>query len=193
METLVHISPNVEREVLSAPDGTLIAEKSGDGYRLKAQPSPGVFAPIHELLTTYPLELIALILDQKRVSYVCDEISREEDPSRIHTILETDFLAYFRPQDLGGRRILDFGCGSGASTMFLARTCVDSEIIRSRLTARVPRYREGAPGSLWSQKRTFSEVTFRDGTAHRSRPIRFDRFECCFRTLAAGGENRTHA
>ena len=98
-------------------------------WRVRAEPDLGLFVPILELETTYPPELVETIVVAKGVAYTCDEISREESPSRAQGILANDFLAYFRPKDLEGKRILDFGCGSGASTMFLARTFASCEVV----------------------------------------------------------------
>ena len=65
----------------------------------------------------------------KGPSYVCNEIARDEDPSYVEFELKTDLLAYFAPEEFAGRRILDFGCGSGASTMILHRLFPSAEII----------------------------------------------------------------
>ena len=88
-----------------------------------------IFSPQKEWETTYPTDLINHILGIKGAAWVCDEIMREEDAQYVRKCLENDLLAYFSPEDFKGKRILDFGCGSGASTSILARMFPDAEIV----------------------------------------------------------------
>jgi 2-polyprenyl-3-methyl-5-hydroxy-6-metoxy-1,4-benzoquinol methylase len=78
--------------------------------------------------TTYPADLIARILEVKGPAYLCDEIARDQDPGYVEDRLLRTLRAYISPPDLAGKRILDFGCGSGASTMTLARAFRESRI-----------------------------------------------------------------
>lgn len=79
--------------------------------------------------TGYPIELIQKILDVKGPAYLGDEIARDEDPAYTEGSLILDMLAFRPPEWFAGKRILDFGCGSGASTMILGRRFPASEII----------------------------------------------------------------
>ena len=88
-----------------------------------------LFVPQREWETKYPVALIQLILDVKGPAFLCDEIMRDEDPSYVQQDLERDLLAYFDSADLEGQRILDFGCGSGASTVVLARMFPTAELV----------------------------------------------------------------
>jgi len=85
--------------------------------------------------TKYPLELIEKILEVKGADYLCDELAREEDPNYVQRDLEFDLKAYFPNETFAGKRILDFGCGSGASTMILARFFPEAEIVGVELDA----------------------------------------------------------
>ena len=71
--------------------------------------------------TAYPIELITQILEVKGPGYLCDEISRDEDSSYIESHLRATLFAHLPVSAFVGKRLLDFGCGSGASTMIMAR------------------------------------------------------------------------
>jgi len=68
--------------------------------------------------------------DSFRFDRACDEIVREESPSGLQTILERALLSF----TLRGRRLLDFGCGGGASTMILARLLLETSIVGVELS-----------------------------------------------------------
>lgn len=87
------------------------------------------FAPISSFETKYPINLIEQIWQIKGAAYLCDELAREEDPDYVQRDLEFDLRAYFPKEDFAGKRILDFGSGSGASTMILARLFPAAEIV----------------------------------------------------------------
>jgi 2-polyprenyl-3-methyl-5-hydroxy-6-metoxy-1,4-benzoquinol methylase len=78
--------------------------------------------------TSYPLHLIELILQVKGVRWLCDEIARDESPSYVQHVLTWTILGHVSEAELVGKRILDFGCGAGASTMILARMFPESHI-----------------------------------------------------------------
>ncbi len=88
-----------------------------------------LFMPIDSCDTSYPVDLIGVVLHAKGPQYLCDEILRDEDPRYVSRMLERDLLAYLDPGWFTGKRILDFGCGAGASTFAIARLFPDSEIV----------------------------------------------------------------
>ena len=65
----------------------------------------------------------------KGPAYLCDEILRDESPDYVQKSLKYDLLSYFDEEGFKNKRLLDFGCGSGASTMILARMFPNTEIV----------------------------------------------------------------
>lgn len=123
--------------LLQRPDGTVeIEERAGSTRFVTARPHGS--API-SCPTTYPTGLIEAILDVKGVAWVCDEISRDQDPENVQRFFENDFLPYVSAAEFDGKRVLDFGCGSGSSTMVLARMFPRSRIVGIELS---PEYLE---------------------------------------------------
>jgi len=109
--TLTHASASVTIEEL--PNGR---------RRITVTPAdPSLFMPSRTWETSYPLQLIEQILEVKGPAYLCDEIKRDEAPAYVQSFLKYDILSYFDEAELDGKWVLDFGCGSGASTMILAR------------------------------------------------------------------------
>jgi len=100
----------------------LVSPQSGGENLVEVQlHDSSEFMPIASCRTTYPPELVDLILRQVGPRYLCDEIMRDQDPRYIPNLLKCAILGYIDSSEFDGRRILDFGCGSGASTMILAR------------------------------------------------------------------------
>lgn len=71
--------------------------------------------------TAYDLDLIRLILERKGAGHLCDEIARDESPQYTGAALRWALLGYLDEEAFAHKRILDFGCGSGASTTTLCR------------------------------------------------------------------------
>jgi SAM-dependent methyltransferase len=113
------------------PDGIVhLEELEGGRRRLQVAPRrPGLYIRPDFCVTAYPDDLIRLILEVKGPADLCREIMREEDPTllRRHLILTMD--AHLDSQELIRRRLLDFGCGAGASTVILGRSLPGTEIV----------------------------------------------------------------
>jgi len=95
------------------------------------------FMPIDSCTTTYPIDLIEMVLVVKGPFWLCDEILRDEDPTYVPLDLQWAMLGYVQPHDFEGKRLLDFGCGSGASTVILGRMFPGAEIVGLDLDERL--------------------------------------------------------
>ena len=96
-----------------------------------------LFIPIQTCETSYPVDLIDKILHLKGPAYLCDEILRDESPNYVQKSLKYDLLAYLPEEEFKNKRLLDLGCGSGASTMVLARMFPHTEIVGIELEERL--------------------------------------------------------
>jgi 2-polyprenyl-3-methyl-5-hydroxy-6-metoxy-1,4-benzoquinol methylase len=88
-----------------------------------------LFMPIKACETRYPIDLIGKILDLKGPNYLCDEILRDESPGYVQRTLKNDLLSYRDEEEFKNKRLLDFGCGAGSSTMILARMFPHTQIV----------------------------------------------------------------
>lgn len=88
-----------------------------------------IFIPIKDCDTSYSVELIQHILNAKSPSGLCDEIERDEEPSYVQIPLEKSILGYVDESIFVNKRLLDFGCGCGSSTIILARMFPQTEIV----------------------------------------------------------------
>jgi 2-polyprenyl-3-methyl-5-hydroxy-6-metoxy-1,4-benzoquinol methylase len=115
---------------LERPDGRVSITEQKDGRRLvRVHPAHGTFVSRAECTTRYPVSLIEQIFETKSSGYLCDEIARDEDSDYVESFLRYSLLGYLPPEAFRGQRMLDFGSGSGASTVVLARMFPETEIV----------------------------------------------------------------
>ena len=60
---------------------------------------------------------------------MCEAIAREESPSCVARFLRHYMLSYICEGEFRHKRVLDFGCGGGASTFNMARMFPETEIV----------------------------------------------------------------
>lgn len=116
---LKHNDANVRVEELPTGKNKIYVELTNDR----------LFAPIKTCETSYPIGLIETILHLKGPGYLCDEILRDESPNYVQDALKYGLLGYLDEGEFKNRRLLDFGCGSGSSTMILARMFPHTQIV----------------------------------------------------------------
>lgn len=120
MTTIIeHKDANVHIEELSTIKNKIYVKLINDD----------LFMPTKTCVTSYPIGLIKKILDIKGPAYLCDEILRDESPDYVQKSLKYELLGYIDKKEFRNKKLLDFGCGSGASTMILARMFPHTEMV----------------------------------------------------------------
>ncbi len=95
----------------------------------------GAFVRWEEWETSYSAELVAEVLKAKGPAWFCDELKRDEDPGYVENDIRHDVLGFVDPEEFTGKRVLDFGCGCGASTVVISRVLPGAEITGIELDA----------------------------------------------------------
>lgn len=117
--------------------GSLRVEPLEDGrHHLSVWPERGHVVSHRAWVTSYPLSLVLDIHATKDL-HVCDEIMRDENPGYVERQLRHAVLGYVGANAFAGKRILDFGCGSGASLLVLARILPPCEIVGVEIDPRL--------------------------------------------------------
>jgi 2-polyprenyl-3-methyl-5-hydroxy-6-metoxy-1,4-benzoquinol methylase len=116
---------------LEHPEGRVVIEEACHGRKRVSVKlfDPTRFMPYSSAETDYSIELIEQILVFRGPSMLCYSIIRAEEPSQLTEPLRHYILGYVNESDFEGKRILDFGCGSGSSTVALASFFPSAEII----------------------------------------------------------------
>ena len=128
-----------EEETLVHANGVVRIRNLPDGRRhIAVQTRPGLSIPHNSWTTSYPLPLIREIFAAKGM-HVCDEIMREEDPRLVENWIRHEVLGYVDAAAFAGKRVLDFGCGSGASSLVLAKLLPQCEIVGVELEPKLLR------------------------------------------------------
>lgn len=124
-------------QTLQHKNGRVEIEPTDDGRRqirvVMSDPKAFVTGPVWT--TSYPTELVAAILEVKGPAWLCDELQRDEDPRYVENDFRHDVLGFIDPDDFRGKRVLDFGCGCGASTAIVSRLLPGASITGIELDA----------------------------------------------------------
>lgn len=124
-------------EVLQLDDAKVELIPTGEG-QLRVQVhmhSADAFVASPQWTTAYPPELVKAILKVKGPAWLCDELKRDEDAAYVENDFRHDVLGFYDPEDFSGKRILDFGCGCGASTAIISRLLPGAEVVGVELDA----------------------------------------------------------
>ena len=129
-------SPSITRIPCRDEGYVELAPAGKDGTRLLSLhlSDESKFAARRSVKTTFPDRVIASFLEHMDLAYVPDAIARHEDPAYVAWELDRLISAYFGPEGLNGMRVLDFGCGPGASTFALASKWTNAAIIGVELS-----------------------------------------------------------
>jgi SAM-dependent methyltransferase len=124
--------------VLSTPDGEIeLTPAAGGRTRITLKPrDPNLFVPRRTCETSHPEEVVLFLEGVSSFGWLCDAISRHEEPDEVQGVLRRQLFAYLEPLAFRGGRMLDFGCGAGASTFALAKFLPETEIIGLELDPR---------------------------------------------------------
>lgn len=114
-----------------------IRREGGDQpFEVTLLPSrPDLYVPRTSCKTTFSPEIIEYLLDRSHFAWLCDNIARYEDSASVPGALKHQLFSYFTPDDFAGKRLLDFGCGNGASSLAMAKMLPQAEIIGVELDA----------------------------------------------------------
>jgi ubiquinone/menaquinone biosynthesis C-methylase UbiE len=108
--------------VLNHSNASVYIEESRDGkHRISVEQTGDLFVPVRTWETAYSMDLIEHVMRVKGPAYLCDEIMRDEDPLYVQHSFFWSILSYMEENAFAGQRVLDFGSGSGSSSMVLAR------------------------------------------------------------------------
>lgn len=129
---MVHCEPTI----LTTVDGSVeIRPLSNGRFNVTLIPvDRDVFVPLVSCETSLPPEVVASFLNDS-FAWLCDSLSRHDDSEYVKRALSKQLLAYFDPSDFRGKRLLDFGCGSGASTLCMAAMFPETEVVGVELKA----------------------------------------------------------
>jgi ubiquinone/menaquinone biosynthesis C-methylase UbiE len=106
-----------------------ITPTASGSFRIRLEPSgPVALVERTECETTFPVELVDEFIRNSPFVSLCTWISRHEE-KEVGEVIRRQLLSYCRPADFEGKRLLDFGCGSGASAFSIAPALPNTEIV----------------------------------------------------------------
>jgi len=115
---------------IKRPEATILIEPLENGkfqYQLKNL-APGLGVQETSFESFYGEKVAQAILDMEGVYRLVKELRREEGPFGMEKALRYYTLSFLPEEDFAGKRLLDFACGCGSSTMALSRIFPDTFI-----------------------------------------------------------------
>lgn len=125
--------------MIQCAEGEISIQQLGGGRRLvELRPSDAnLYIPCRKVETSYPDEMLLNCLEIAGFCWLCDEIARDEDGASVNKALSLAVFGFVPKEKFAGRRLLDLGCGSGSSSVVLARALPDTDILGVELNARL--------------------------------------------------------
>lgn len=124
---------------LLTPNGNIELEPSKSGRtRITLRPtrkSMLQYIPRPSCETSHPEEVPLFLEHGISFNWLCEAISRIEDPDYVLRAIQRQLFAFAFPQDFVGARVLDFGSGIGASALGMAELLPNSQITGLELHA----------------------------------------------------------
>ncbi len=128
---------------LSTSSGTIEFEQSSSGRtRITLKPTPDASLQYISRMTcetSHPEEVPIFLEHGISFHWLCESISRVEDPDYVFGTIQRQLFAFVEPHEFQGARVLDFGCGVGGSALGMAALLPASQIIGVELDARLVR------------------------------------------------------
>ena len=124
------------------------------------------YIPMMSCETSHPEEVPIFLEHGISFHWLCESVSRVEDPHYVSGIIQRQLFAFVEPRGFSGARVLDFGCGIGGSTLGMAALLPASHIIGVELDARLV----GLARRL-AENRKLSNVEFRISPAGDALPV----------------------
>lgn len=119
------------QELIRHPEATVAMEPLPSGkHRLHVRMlDPGAHIWKTTCETALPGEVVESFLIAHGPAGLCEVLDRIEDPTYVQRALRYSILSFVPEERFADKRILDFGCGSGASTVHLADMFPEAEIV----------------------------------------------------------------
>ncbi|MCD4700084.1 MAG: class I SAM-dependent methyltransferase, partial [Phycisphaerae bacterium] len=123
--------------IIEHEDARIRIDELPDGKRRVSVTAlkPSAYVPAGSCETSYSLKFIEYLIAQRGGIWICYDIMRDEDPWQLQNALENTITGHISKDAFADKRILDFGCGQGASTAILARILPKCRIVGVDLDA----------------------------------------------------------
>lgn len=131
------MSPDTARtpKILTCAEGSVEILPVPEGrFRVTLKPvDESIYIPVRSCETSLPPEVVSAFLGRSFAG-LCDDLARHEDPRYVIQAVKNQLLAYFDPSAFRRKRILDFGCGTGASTLCMAAMFPETDVVGVELS-----------------------------------------------------------